>query len=546
MLRMRCGLNHGMHRILDKLPLTQTRHRITGGQKSTVPDHRWHHRRARPMHPSTDAKVSSMALLNRQLLIGGTYRPAETGRTEENINPYTGEVYATVAAASVGDATAAVDSAAAAFADWSRSDAASRRGVFLKAADLLEERTEEVRELLANEVGGTRPWAMFNVALAADILREAASTVTAPRGEVLSSSDSGEWGFALRQPAGVVAAFAPWNAPLILGVRAFAIAVAAGNTVVLKPSEDAPISAGLFLADLMRDAGLPDGVLNVVTNARADGAEVGNTLIADRRVRRVNFTGSTGVGRSIGVEAARNLTPALLELGGKNSILVLDDADLDYAVNAVTFGAFMNAGQICMSADRVLVPRELEQEFAERFAKKVAELGYGNPTDPSTVVGPVINEAAVQRVSGLVADAVDNGAVVHCGGGPADGAVYPPTVLGNVTPEQRIYREEIFGPVTTVLGYDSVDEAIDIMNDTPYGLSAGVITEDTRRGWKIAQRVQTGIFHINDQSVGDQPQAPFGGVKDSGYGRFGGRLGVESFTDTRWVTFREGHAQFPF
>ncbi|GAA4866316.1 aldehyde dehydrogenase family protein [Saccharopolyspora rosea] len=489
-----------------------------------------------------------MPPVERQLLIGGQARPGETGRTEQDINPYTGEVFATVAAASPADATAAVDAAAAAFPEWSRTDVGTRRSIFLRAADLVEERTEEAVALMAAEVGGTRPWAMFNAALAANVLRDAAGVITAPRGEVLSGSSPGEWGFALRQPAGVVAAFAPWNAPLILGARSFAVALAVGNTAVVKPSEDAPVASGLFLADVLREAGLPDGVLNVVTNAREDAAEVGGALIADRRVRRVNFTGSTGVGRTIGVEAAKHLKPAVLELGGKNSILVLDDADLDYAVNAVTFGAFMNAGQICMSADRVLVPRALQREFTERFAAKVAELPVGDPGKPDTVIGPVIGERSAQRIAALVDDALAQGAVAHCGGTAPEGAVYRPTVLSGVTPDQRIYSEEIFGPVTTVLGYDSEDEAIEIMNDTPYGLTAGVITEDTGRGWSVAQRVQTGIFHINDQSVGDEPQAPFGGVKDSGYGRFGGAHGVDAFTETRWITFRErgNRAQYPF
>lgn len=482
----------------------------------------------------------------RQLLIGGQERPASGGRTTADVSPHTGEVFATVAAGAVEDATAAVDAAAAAFDDWSRTGAVQRRKIFLRAADLLEERTEAAVALMAGEVAGTRPWALFNVELAANVLREAAAVITSPRGEVLSSSSDGEWGFALREPAGVVAAFAPWNAPLILGSRSFAVPLAVGNTVVLKPSEDAPLTAGLFLADVLREAGLPDGVLNVVTNAREDAVDVGGALIADRRVRRVNFTGSTAVGRAIGVESARNLTPAVLELGGKNSIIVLDDADLDYAVDAVTFGAFMNSGQICMSADRVLVPRELAAEFTERFAKKVSGLPSGDPTSTETVVGPVISADAAQRIHELVQDAVASGARVHCGGNEPDGALYEPTVVSGVTPDQRIHSEEIFGPVTAVLAYDSVDEAVDIVNDTPYGLTGGVITEDTKRGWAIAQQVRTGIFHINDQSVGDEPQAPFGGVKDSGYGRFGGQQGVESFTETRWVTFREKQAQYPF
>ncbi|WP_026449235.1 aldehyde dehydrogenase family protein [Actinopolyspora mortivallis] len=487
-----------------------------------------------------------MAPLEHRLLIGGDSRPAEGGRTTTDIDPYTGEVFAEVPAASPEDVTAAVDAAAAAFPEWSRTGVLRRREILLRAAELMTDRAEEAVRLMAGEVGGTRPWALFNVELAADILREAAGSLTAPRGEVLSGSDPDEWGFALRQPAGVVGAFAPWNAPLILGTRSFAVAVAVGNTVVLKPSEDAPVTAGYWLAGIMREAGLPDGVLNVVTNERSEGAEIGTTLISDPRVRRVNFTGSTEVGRSIGVEAARHLTPAVLELGGKNSVLVLDDADLDYAVEAVAFGSFMNAGQICMSADRVLVPEGMRVEFARRLGEKVAKLPYGDPRDPETAIGPVINEQAALRIRGLVEEAVRAGAVPHCGGLEPRGTLYAPTVLDNVTARQRIHSEEIFGPVTTVLGYESVDQAVEVVNDTPYGLTGGVITEDTRRGWSIAQRVRTGIFHINDQSVGDQPQAPFGGMKDSGFGHFGGRNGVEAFTDTRWVTFRERQARFPF
>ena len=482
---------------------------------------------------------------HRDLFIGAESVPGTSGTTED-VNPYTGEVFATVAAASPADATRAVDAASAAFEEWSRSGALTRRKVFLAAADVLERRTEEAVELMRDEVGAAAPWARFNVALAANVLREAAATVTSPRGEVLSSDAPGELGFALRQPAGVVAAFAPWNAPLILGARSLAVPLAVGNTVVLKPSEDAPVTAGLFFAEVLAEAGLPSGALNVVTNAREDAATVGNALIADPRVRRVNFTGSTEVGRSIGVEAARHLKPAVLELGGKNSVIVLDDADLDYAVDAVTFGAFMNAGQICMSADRVLVPKDMREEFARRFATKVAGLKQGDPAESDTVIGPLIDASSAERVAGLVDDAVARGAVLHTGGGSPKGACYPPTVLSGVDTDQRLYSEEIFGPVSTVLGYADVEEAIAVANDTPYGLSAGVITENTGRGWAVARRLSTGVVHVNDQTVGDEPQAPFGGVGDSGYGHFGGRNGVESFTDTRWVTFRENHAGYPF
>ncbi|MEV4314034.1 aldehyde dehydrogenase family protein [Actinocrispum sp. NPDC049592] len=482
---------------------------------------------------------------NRDLLIGGKDVPARSGRTTEDISPYTGEVFATVAAAGVEDVTLAVDAAQAAFPAWAAMSPFQRRAIFLKAADVLEERTSQAADLMAGEVGGTRPWAYFNVGLAAAMLREAAAAITAPRGEVLSAQEEGVLGLAVREPVGVVAAFAPWNAPIILGVRAVAAALAAGNTVVVKPSEDAPLACGLFIADVLYEAGLPDGVLNVITNDPADAAGIAEALVADPRVRAVNFTGSTGVGRIIGMHAARHLKPALLELGGKNAIIVLDDADVDYAVNAATFGVFMNAGQICMSGDRILVHSSLVEEFTTKFAAKVAALPAGDPALPGTVIGPLVSPAAAQRVAGLVRDAVAKGASVVAGG-DVEGAVHPATVLTGLTPDAELYHAESFGPVCVVQSFATDDEAVELANDTENGLTAGIITENGTHGLHVARRLQTGIVHINDQSVADEPQAPFGGFKASGYGRFGGRWGLEAFTNTRWLTLATQQAHYPF
>jgi len=376
--------------------------------------------------------------------------------------------------------------------------------------------------------------------LAANILREAAAAVTQPVGEVLTTDVPGQLSLAVREPLGVVAAFAPWNAPVILSARAVAAPLAAGNTVVLKPSEDAPIAAGLFIADVLREAGLPAGVLNVVTNAPADAASVAEALITDSRVRAVNFTGSTEVGRIVGTLAAQHLKPAVLELGGKNSLLVLDDADLDHAVDAATFGAFHNAGQICMSTDRILVHRSVAEEFTAKLAAKVGSLPHGDPADPGTVIGPVINPRSASRVAALVAEAVEAGATVRAGG---DGGA---TVLDGVTPSMRVFQEEIFGPAVIVVPVADDDEAVAVANDTEHGLTAGILTEDSRRGLALAQRIRTGIVHVGNQTVDDEPQAPFGGVKSSGYGRFGGRWGIEAFSATRWVTVASEHGHFPF
>jgi acyl-CoA reductase-like NAD-dependent aldehyde dehydrogenase len=483
---------------------------------------------------------------SRSLLIGGEQVAAADGRTTDDFNPHTGQVMAQVAAAAPVDVTRAVDAAAAAFTTWSTTPPGQRRRILTKAADLLEERGSQAATLMAQETGGAFGWSMFNVGLAASIFREAGALVTSPIGEVLAGDNPDALSLSIRQPAGVVAAFAPWNAPLILGARSIAAPLAAGNTVVVKASEDAPLTCALFLAEVLADAGLPDGVLNVLTNAREDAAAVAETLIGDHRVRRVNFTGSTGTGRRIGELAARHLTPAVLELGGKNSVLVLQDADLEYAVNAVAFGAYLNSGQICMSADRVLVHRSLAEEFAARLAEKAKGLPSGDPTDPTTVIGPLISNDAAARVAGLVDDAAKAGARVLSGGGSPDGAHYPATVLADVSPGMRIHTEEIFGPVCTVLPVDDEDQAVTIANDSPYGLTAGILTRDLNRGFAVARRLRTGIAHVNDQSVDDDPTAPFGGVGDSGYGRFGGRAGLEAFTDQRWVTLQQRPKQFPF
>ncbi|MGK5449846.1 aldehyde dehydrogenase family protein [Streptomyces radiopugnans] len=483
---------------------------------------------------------------HRDLLIDGKDVPAASARTTEDVNPYTGEVYATVAAGGPEDVERAVAAADAAFPAWAAVSPFERRALLLKAADLLQSRGERAVELMAGEAGGTLPWAMFNVQLASDILREAAASVTAPRGEVLAAQEPGALGLAVREPVGVVGAFAPWNAPLILGVRAVAAPLAAGNTVVAKPSEDAPLACGYFLADVLRDAGLPDGVLNVVSNAREDAAAVAEALIAAPAVRAVNFTGSTGVGRIIGTHAARYLKPAVLELGGKNAIIVLEDADVDYAVDAAVFGVFMNAGQICMSGDRVLVHESLAEEFTAKFTAKVASLPTGSPADPATVVGPLVSADSARRVAALVRDAVGKGARVLIGGGEPDGAVHPATVLTGVTPETDLHRGEAFGPVCALYTFADDDEAVALANDTEHGLTCGILTENGTHGLAVARRIRTGIVHVNDQSVADEPQAPFGGVGTSGYGRFGGRWGVEAFTTTRWITLAAQHAHYPF
>lgn len=467
-----------------------------------------------------------------------------TGRaTFERINPISGEVATRAAAASVEDAQRAADAAAAAFPEWSRTSPRERRKVLVKAAEILEEKGPLFVEAMGAEIGATAGWAMFNVTLAADMLREAGSIVTQIKGEIVPSNRPGSMAMAIRQPAGVVLAMAPWNAPVILGVRSLATPLACGNTVVMKTSELCPRTHRLIVEALV-EAGLPKGALNAVSNAPDDAADIVEALIAHPAVRRVNFTGSTRVGRIIGEAAGRHLKPALLELGGKAPFIVLDDADLDEAVAAAAFGAFMNQGQICMSTERIVVVDSVADAFVEKLAAKAKTLVAGDPRKGNTPLGSVVDPSAVQRIEQLVKDAVSKGAVLAAGG-RVEGTIMDATVLDNVSPSMRIYGEESFGPVVTVVRVGSIDEAVRVANDTEYGLSSAVFGKDATRAMAVARRIESGICHINGPTVHDEAQMPFGGVKASGYGRFGGNWGIAEFTELRWVTVQDGSIHYP-
>jgi len=366
------------------------------------------------------------------------------------------------------------------------------------------------------------------------MLREAAAQAYGAVGEVIPSDLPGVLAMGIRQPAGVVGALAPWNAPVILGVRAVAMPLAYGNTVVLKASEECP-RVHAAIARVLVDAGFPAGVVNLIVNDPGDAPDVVDELIAHPAVRRINFTGSTRVGRIIAEKAGRHLKRVLLELGGKAPMVVLDDADLDEAAAAANFGAFFHQGQICMSTERIVVDRSVADDLCGRLADRASALVVGDPREPSTQIGPMINAAAVERVSALVDDARSHGAEVLTGGS-ADGLRYAPTVLSGVTPDMRLYGEESFGPVVTVVPVSGIDEAVRVANDTEYGLSGAVFGADVPRAFDVARRLETGICHVNGATVHDEPQMPFGGVKASGFGRFGGRAALEEFTELRWIT----------
>jgi vanillin dehydrogenase len=478
-----------------------------------------------------------------ELLIGGSWRSAAAQGTFERTDPFTGEPAGAAAAAKREDAKAAADAAGEAFREWSQTPPAARRELLQKAAGLLTERAPDIAAIVTAETGGTFGWGMFNCSLAAGMLGEAAAQTTAVTGEIIPSDVPGLTAMAVRRPAGVVVGIAPWNAPVILGTRAVAAPLGCGNTVVLKASEVCPRTHGEIIR-VLHDAGMPPGVVNLVTHDAADAADVVDELIAHPAVRRINFTGSTRVGRLIAENAARHLKRVLLELGGKAPMVVLADADLDEAVAAAKFGAFMHQGQICMSTERVVADSRVAGDFASLLGEKAGELKVGDPRDPETQIGPMVSAAAVERVKGLVDDAVTHGADVVTGGEP-DGSLFPPTVLSGVTAEMRIFREESFGPVVGVTTVDGPDEAVTVANDSDYGLAAAVFGADVPTALDVASRIESGICHVNGSTVHDEPQMPFGGVKASGFGRFGGKAGIEEFTELRWMTVQSGSRHYP-
>jgi len=476
-----------------------------------------------------------------KMYIGGKW--VGTDDTFADYNPATGDVWAEIPNGTREHARKAIESAAAAQPEWSAMPHPQRAGYLLKAAEILEKRQMDVANALIDEGGAWIGKGMFETGYVPGLFRTAAAAVYQMTGEILPS-DHGKVSMVVRQPLGVVAVISPWNFPLLLSARGLAFALAVGNTVVLKPSEETPVSGGVLIAELFAEAELPPGVFNVVTCSRENVEDVGDELVTNPKIGGISFTGSTAVGRQVAAKAGQMLKKACVELGGKDSLIILEDADMELALNAATFGTFMHQGQICMSVEKIIVDESIAAEFTERFVEKVKTLNVGDPREMANVIGPIINQRQLDKIHGQVSDAIEQGAELLAGGNH-EGLFYQPTVLTHIRPEMRICQEETFGPVAPIITVNSVDEAVAVANDSEYGLSAGIITRDEEKGLAVAHRLQTGMAHVNDSSVNDEPHVPFGGVKNSGVGRHGGKASIEAFTELRWLTLERGGRHYP-
>jgi acyl-CoA reductase-like NAD-dependent aldehyde dehydrogenase len=475
------------------------------------------------------------------MYIDGRWRTG-TG-TFADLNPSDNSVWATIPDGGRSETRSAIEAAQEAFYEWAEMPFTHRANHLLKVAEIWESRIPDFVAAMQSEGGGWVGKGRFESGYVAEVFRAAAAMTYGAIGEVLPS-EHGKFSTAVRYPMGVVAVISPWNFPGILSSRGFAFPLAAGNTIVLKPSEDTPYCGGLFFAEVMEEAGIPKGVFNVITCSRENVVKMGDELIENPLVKGVSFTGSTQVGRSIAAKCGAYLKKCCVELGGKDSLIVRADADMERATQAANFGSFMHQGQICMSVEKVLVQRSIFNEFLEKFVARAARLKVGNTADPENVIGPLINDRQVDRVKSQLEDAIAKGAKVELGGKIEGRFVYP-TILTGVTPAMLVYQDETFGPVVPVIPFETDEEAISIANDTEYGLSSGIITADEEKALQMARQLETGMCHVNCSSVNDEPNVPFGGTKASGLGRHGGRWSMETFTDTRWITLERGGRHFP-
>ncbi|MFB7737378.1 aldehyde dehydrogenase family protein [Streptomyces sp. NPDC056112] len=477
-----------------------------------------------------------------QQYIDGEWRPGTGSWDIIDFDPYNGEKLASITIATVDEVDQAYRAAARAQKEWAATNAYVRRAVFEKALRLVEEREPEITDVIIAELGGTRLKAAFELHLAKEFLRESIHLALRPEGKILPSPVDGKENRVYRVPVGVVGVISPFNFPFLLSLKSVAPALALGNGVVLKPHQNTPVTGGSLVAKIFEDAGLPGGLLNVVIT---DIAEIGDAFIEHPVAEVISFTGSDKVGRHVATVCASHFKRSVLELGGNSAVVVLDDADLDYAVDAAVFSRYVHQGQVCMAANRIMVDRSVAEEFTAKFVAKVRSLKVGDPRDPETVIGPVINSTQANAVSGAVEQAIAEGATALLRGTTTDNLVEP-SVLTDLPAGSSLLRQEVFGPVAFVIPFEGEEEAVRIVNDTPYGLSGAVHTADIERGVAFARRIDTGMFHVNDGTVHDEPLVPFGGEKHSGIGRLNGETTLDAFTTLKWISVQHGRSGFPF
>ena len=461
----------------------------------------------------------------------------------DDMNPSDGSCWTSIPDGGIAETRKAIEAAARAFPTWSALPFQKRSQLMLRIADVWERRAPDYVAAAQYEGGGWYGKCMFEAGYVADVFRAAAGLCYGPIGEILPS-EHGKFSTAVRVPMGVIGVISPWNMPGILSSRGFAFPMAAGNTIVLKPSEDTPYAGGLFFAEVLEEAGVPAGVFNVVTCSRENVSRVGDEMIDNPLVKGISFTGSTGVGRHIAAKCGAHLKKCCVELGGKDSLIVLEDADIERATSSASFGAFMHQGQVCMSVEKVLVQESIYPEFLRRFVDRARSIRTGNVSDRSHVIGPLVNDRQVARVRAQIDDAVAKGARIALGGG-IDRRFVEPTILTHVSPDMDVWKDETFGPVAVVVPFRTDADAIAMNNDTEYGLSSGIITANEQRALAMARQLETGMCHVNCSPINDEPHVPFGGVKASGLGRHGGKWSLETFSDTRWITLDRGGRPYP-
>ncbi|PLC53479.1 aldehyde dehydrogenase [Pollutimonas nitritireducens] len=476
--------------------------------------------------------------------LAGEWRSGRSDRVQTDTNPFNGEVLAKIQLANQDDINTAYNAAASVQREWSARLPDERAQVLRRAIEIMDTRADEIRSWITRESGSTHTKAAIELGSARAITVEAATFPNRVEGRILASSVKGQESRVYREPLGVVGIISPWNFPFHLSMRSVSPALALGNSVVLKPASDTPITGGLLLAKIFEEAGLPPGVLSVVIGA---GSEIGDFFVAHRIPRLISFTGSTDVGRNVGriASGGRHIKRVALELGGNAPLVVLADADIEQAVHAAVVGRFLHQGQICMSTNRVIVDASIHDAFVDAAAQRVRALPYGDPSDPKTVVGPIINARQLANIQQRIKQAKADGAQAIAEG-DAVGNVLPPHLFCNVDPSWSIAKEESFGPVLPIIKSQNEQHALELANDTEYGLSSAVFTRDLERGVRFARGIVAGMTHINGMSVDDQTNAPFGGEKNSGLGRFNGDWAIDEFTRAQWITLQYEPRKYPF